>query len=242
MILKIFSVLVLASLLIYALKHKGKAKLLFGFSFLMLFAFSLSPVADYLINQVQAPTANKEIYYSEKNVIVVLGGGSSFWPDQKTISANLMSYSRITKAFQLYQNCKRAQKAVCHILVTGGDPHLRGSTEFELIAQELVTLGATTEDIIKEDRSRSTKENAFYSSELIRNGNYSSIILVTSGYHIARAERWFLHFKISSQLAPSDTITATHKLWPSSLNIFYSDLVIHELLGWVQLQLEQISN
>lgn len=242
MIFKAFTILALISILLYAIKHKAKAKFLFALSVLILFSFSLSPVTDYLIQQVQPSSPNGEIYFSEKNVIVVLGGGSTFWPDQKKLSVNTLSYSRLVKAIEIYQNCKRAQKAVCHILVTGGDPQLRGLSEFDLISQELKTLGASPEDIVKEDRSRNTKENAFYSSELIRNGSYSSVVLVTSGFHITRAESWFLNFKVAAQLAPSDSISSTHKLWPSSINLFYSDLAIHELLGLVQIQIEQLTN
>lgn len=242
MIFKIFSILALVSMLLFAFKHKAKAKVLFGLSVLMLLAFSLSPVTDYLIQQVQPASPNSEIYFSEKNVIVVLGGGSNFWPDHKKLSVNTLSYSRIVKAFEIYQSCKRAQKAVCHILATGGDPQVRGVSEFELISQELQAMGTLPEDIVKEDRSRNTKENAFYSSELIRNNNYSSVVLVTSGFHITRAESWFLNFKVAAQLAPSDSIAATHKLWPSSINLFYSDLAVHELLGLVQIQIEQLTN
>lgn len=238
MIFKIFSVLFIISVILFITKHKSKAKVLFGFNFLMLFAFSLSPVTNYLIRQVQPISPNSEVYFSDKNVVVLLGGGSTFWFDQKSLSTSTMAYSRIFKAFEVYQTCKRAEKSVCHILVTGGDPQLRGLTEFELIAKELQILGVANEEIVKEDRSRNTKENAFYSSELIRNNNYSSVVLVTSGYHTKRAESWFLHFKISPQIAPSDSLEGTSKLWPSSINLFYSDVAIHELLGLLQIQIE----
>lgn len=240
MIFKFFSILALVSIVLFAFKRKTAAKILLGLNFLVFFSFSLSPVTDYLIKQVQTVTPNSEVYFSDKNVVVVLGGGSVFWPDQKSLSANTMSYSRIFKSFEIYQNCKRAAKSVCHILVTGGDPQLRGQTEFELIAKELRTLGVTNEDIIKEEMSRNTKENAFYSSELIKNNNYSSVALVTSGYHTKRAESWFLHFKISSQIVPSDSIASTSKFWPSSMNLFYSDVAIHELLGLLQIQIENL--
>lgn len=240
MIFKIFTILFLISAILFVTKKKSKAKVLFGLNFLMLFAFSLSPVTDYLIKQVQPNQPSAEVYFSDKNVVVVLGGGSIFWPDQKNLSLNTMSYSRVFKAFEIYQSCKRGGKSVCHILVTGGDPQLRGQTEFELIAKELQTLGVTPEDIVKEEMSRNTKENAFYSSELIRNNNYTSVVLVTSGYHTKRAESWFLHFKISSQVVPSDSIASTTKIWPSSMNLFYSDVALHELLGLLQIQIENL--
>jgi uncharacterized SAM-binding protein YcdF (DUF218 family) len=242
MIFKTFSILLILSAVIFVTKHKTKARILFGLNLLMLLAFSLSPVTNYLIKQIQPDLPNTEIHFSDKNIVVLLGGGSVYWPDQKSLSANSMSYSRIFKAFQIYQTCKRSEKSVCHILVSGGDPQLRGQSEFELIAKELQILGVANEEIVKEDRSRNTKENAFYSRELIRNNNYSNVVLVTSGYHIKRAENWFLHFKILSQIAPSDSIAGTSKLWPSTVNLFYSDIVIHELLGLMQIQTEKFIN
>lgn len=242
MIFKFFSVLFLVSILLFALKHKTKSKLVLAFAFLLVLAFSFSPVTDYLITQIQPESPKSEVFLAEKNVIVVLGGGSFFWPDQKNLSVNTQAYSRLVKALQIYQDCKKAQKPVCQILISGGDPQLRGRSEFELMAEELKNLGVVSEDIVKEDRSRNTKENAFYSSELIRNGGFDKVILVTSGFHSLRAERWFLHFKISAQVVPSDTIAATQKVWPSSINLFYSDLVIHELLGLIQIQIENYIN
>lgn len=48
--------------------------------------------------------------------------------------------------------------------------------------------GVRTEDVIREDRSRSTYENALYSRELMEELGYSSAVVVTTDWHARRSQ------------------------------------------------------
>ena len=72
--------------------------------------------------------------------------------------------------------------------------------------------------VIREDRARTTFENAYYSGKIIREKRFRSIILVTSRYHLPRS--LFLwkaallgeDIKVHIHTPPADQ----HKLWASS--------------------------
>jgi uncharacterized SAM-binding protein YcdF (DUF218 family) len=234
MIFSFFGSLILISLAAWLLKRKLAAKVIFILSFGLIFTASLSPATQKIIDFTQSPSPVEDFKFDGQNVIVLLGGGSSFWSDTKNLHPQHMSFSRINKAFEVYRKCKQASQDVCHILVSGGDPSMRGMSESALMTAELMKLGADQEDILQEDRSRNTRENAFYSSDVILKNNYKSVILVTSGFHIRRAKAWFEHFKITSQIAPADTLMAIDTLKPSAQNLFYVDVALHEILGYLQ--------
>lgn len=234
MVLSFFWILILISLFSWLFKRRLASKIIFAAALGFIFILSLSPVTQKIIDFTQSPSPIEDFKFDGQNVIVLLGGGSSFWSDTKNLHPQHMSFSRISKAFEVYRKCKQASQDVCHILVSGGDPSMRGMSESALLTAELIKLGADQSDILQEDRSRNTRENAFYSSDVILKNNYKSVILVTSGFHIRRAKAWFEHFKITSQIAPADSLMAIDRLKPSAQNLFYVDVALHEILGYIQ--------
>ena len=56
---------------------------------------------------------------------------------------------------------------------------------------QLVQMGVAAEDIIVEDSSRNTFENAQFSSKLLAEDGYDEIVLVTTASHLPRAVRCF---------------------------------------------------
>jgi uncharacterized SAM-binding protein YcdF (DUF218 family) len=77
------------------------------------------------------------------------------------------------------------------LLMAGGDAAIvsSGPTESQAMKELAVRLGVPAEAVLVEDRSRTTYENARESRRLL--GDRTSILLVTSAYHIPRATALF---------------------------------------------------
>ena len=61
-------------------------------------------------------------------------------------------------------------------------------TSAEWMKKQAMALGVPARDILLEDKSGSTKENARFSLPIIKKHGVNSIILVTSPYHSRRAQ------------------------------------------------------
>jgi len=81
----------------------------------------------------------------------------------------------------------------CPILVSGGplDAEGLGPTCAPLMRDFLVELGVPASDVIVEDRSRTTWENAVESGKLLEARGLHKIVLVTDAAHLFRAVRCF---------------------------------------------------
>jgi len=127
----------------------------------------------------------------------------------------------------------------CPILVSGGrvDPSTSGPTLAQAMHDFLVGLGVKEQDLLVEERSRTTYENAALSGDILTQRGIHKIVLVTSASHMRRGERCFR--ALGFQVVPSacDYRTAW---FPWSLSCFvlpspYAaaevELATHEWLG-----------
>lgn len=102
------------------------------------------------------------------DVIIVLGGGGT--------------HERPRRAAELF-----LQHAAPRILVSGaGDDGIN--------RHALMRDGVPAADIQREGKSKTTRENALFSYEILRAQNVHSAIIVTSWYHSRRALKTFEHF------------------------------------------------
>jgi uncharacterized SAM-binding protein YcdF (DUF218 family) len=88
-------------------------------------------------------------------------------------------------------------------IIMSGGPAVGDHSLAALMKDYAAHLGIPARDILTEDRSRSTEENALYTRKLLSRKGYKSIILVTSPYHSKRASVIFRdilggHWKIVS--------------------------------------------
>jgi uncharacterized SAM-binding protein YcdF (DUF218 family) len=93
---------------------------------------------------------------------------------------------RCLEGVELYQ-----QGQPCPVLVSGGSVGGAGPTCAPLMRDFLVKLGVPATDILVEDKSQSTWENAVESQRLLKLRGISKILLVTDATHLFRAERCF---------------------------------------------------
>jgi len=76
-------------------------------------------------------------------------------------------------------------------MILSGGPVVWKYTFASLMEKHALYLGVPKKDILLEDRSTSTEEDARFTREILRQHGYTSLILVTSPYHSKRADKIF---------------------------------------------------
>ncbi|OGX86826.1 YdcF family protein [Hymenobacter glacialis] len=148
---------------------------------------------------------------------------------------------RLTHALWLY----RAGR-VRRIIISGGSGALlrKAHTEADDLATLLRLTGVPARDLLIEEQSRNTHENAHYTKELLaQHPDIKSLVLVTSAFHQRRAmgcfEKVGLHpvafpagYRSSDRLA-----TLEYWLLPSPGAMQEFSVLVHEVAGWLTYRL-----
>ena len=116
---------------------------------------------------------------------------------------------RVTHALNLYHSGK-----VKKILFTGGNPRLfeDPNRDNSPIYDFYVMCGVAPGDIIVESSSRNTRENAFFVKEKVQeNAENGKVILITSAFHMRRAEGCFRKVGVDVTGFSTDFYTALPK-------------------------------
>ena len=125
----------------------------------------------------------------EAETIVVLSGHVRP-PDRIRLRAELgdNTLGRCLHAAELYDQGKP-----CLVVLCGGkvDPSTAGPTFAAAMCDFMVQQGVARSDLLLEDQSRTTYENAVETARLLRGRGIEKIVLVTSATHMQRAERCF---------------------------------------------------
>lgn len=118
--------------------------------------------------------------------IVVLGGGMVPSADGMVFPSLQSGADRMWHASRLFH----AGKAPL-IVLSGGTPGSSLQSEAQAMQTFLLDLGVPREALLLEASSANTSENAEYSAKLLAELNISSILLVTSAFHMSRAKGLF---------------------------------------------------
>jgi uncharacterized SAM-binding protein YcdF (DUF218 family) len=164
--------------------------------------------------------------------IVLLGNGTEEVGDQQThtVEVGALAFGRIVKALELYESCKRVNPT-CFILVSGGDPQHHGATEAAVYGAELSTVGVARTDLVLEQRSLNTFQNAQYTAAVLSARPADQVLLVSSGLHLRRAILYFAHFGLHPRPVRADFVSAVPSALPLSYNFLVTDLALHEYEG-----------
>ncbi|MFA6099005.1 MAG: YdcF family protein [Patescibacteria group bacterium] len=134
----------------------------------------------------------KPLLYEEapvkSDVIIVLGGG--IVPDLKILPWAVQE--RMNEADRLF----KAGYAK-NVIVTGGIVKGQNYTESQFMKAYAVDHGISSSDIIEENRSTSTYENAKNSQAIMKQKGWSTALVVTSDYHLPRACDTFRKFNVN---------------------------------------------
>jgi uncharacterized SAM-binding protein YcdF (DUF218 family) len=159
-------------------------------AFLILFIPSLPFLANSLVGHIEGYYPTRPIGdYPPADVIVVLGGSTGFLQPPRQEPEEI-SGSRILPAARLY----RAGKAK-FVMACGGLPYRDTQGKMRTMADDisdiLVEEGVPRSAILLEDRSKTTREDALYAGQILREKGFKTALLVTSAFHLKRATRLF---------------------------------------------------
>ena len=187
------------------------------------------------LNHLEPPNETLiQPHWAKRNAIVVLGAGSVALPQLNIVKPTVLAYSRINETAHLYFLCKKTANT-CQIIISGGDASRTGKSEALIYQQALLNLGVNNADIILEQRSMNTYENAEFTSAILKSESFNNVFLVTSGLHMKRALIYFSYFGIDAIPARSDYIAPMLFAIPIGYNFAIADFIMHEYIGILRL-------
>lgn len=206
--------------------------------FLVIVLLDSLPITVWLTNGILEQRFPRiEARPPDLQAIVVLGGGAipPRQPGEKT-RPGLSSLLRALRAAELYH-----EGPPCQVIVSGGWPDpKRGATSAGATMVEVLTRnGVAPSDILLEEESRNTDQNATLSAKILRErGMTKRVALVTSAAHLWRSERLFHREQI--EVIPVGCDYHTDKLgsdlwllWPAGDAVSMNQDAFHEYVGIV---------
>lgn len=209
--------LLVALLLAFFTKNKVLRRRMAGLALAVFYVFGNS----FLINELglwwEYPPAKVPTDSTEKVAVVLTGGiisGMKETPDQRFLLSR--EADRAGQALYLYK-----LGAVQKILISGGAGDLpfqkkSVSDEGHMAAKFLITAGVRPNDIVLENKSRNTHENALFSAAILRKRfPDSQYVLVTSAAHMRRAVACFQKEGVSVIPFPGAFVSSERSFIPS---------------------------
>ncbi len=164
-------------------KNKRRKKRAFWSAAIMFFIFSNQIIFDEFMRAWEVDGTKNE-HVEHYDAAIVLGGMAYYNTDLERINF-VRGSDRIFQALRLYERGK-----VDKIMICGDSGSLRddGLDEAEQVKTYLLEIGVPEQDIIIENKSKNTHENAEFAADILKSGDYGDrFLLVTSGYHMRRA-------------------------------------------------------
>lgn len=226
--------LVIGAFTVKSTKWKSRLKwsalavfLFFSNSFILLEFNRLWEIPGKKLNEVK-----------KYDVGIVLTGMFEYNNDLETLSAR-RGTDRLWQALNLYH-----AKKISKILITGDHGYVtdRGLHEAKQVKAVLVNWGIPERDIITEERSRNTHENALETQQLLARKfpHFKSFLLITSGRHMRRASACFDQVGLVCETYSTDLYSSVNGnyYWdqyiiPDSSNFSEWNALLKEIIGYV---------
>ena len=199
-----YNVCLIGVIVVFFRVKKRRLKVLAALVFAGLYLQSNSCIVAGLYRWWEPSPRNMDLITQKYDVGIVLSGGlaSSCTPVEGYYDLERGS-DRLLAGFFLYK------KGICKkLLLTGADHDAllrKGRGEVQLAKALLVEWGVAPEDIILETGARNTYENAKYTAALLdRAGEGPRNLLITSAYHMRRAEACFRKAGVLADAYPAD--------------------------------------
>ena len=194
----------LALLLVAAvLRNRGARGFVAGvLAFAVLYVFSTGTVAGKLSALAErgvASTARPGVVYDAALILGgALDGSATALSGQTEIGE---AAERLTAPLELWR-----QGRVKKLLVVGGDtnPVPGLPSDARRVEALLVAWGVPADRILVEERSRNTRENAIEAARIVADQQLTTLLLVTSAWHMPRALGCFRAVGLSPDVLPVD--------------------------------------
>ena len=212
-------------------KERMAAGVLFAVAFL-LYAASTPALSETLVRSLEEryePT----VEMAQGDVLVVLGGGATLDTPNVQGEGHLAGHAanRLLTAYQLYRVEPRP------IIFSGGQVFAGTGCEAAVAKHILQSLGVPENDILVEDQSRNTTENALFVQKLLQDKGFRQPVLVTSAFHMDRSVKQFAKIGVSTHPYPAgymvnqQSIFEPRKLVPSADSLADTSLALKEYIA-----------
>lgn len=190
------------------------------------------------LSAVQMATIRRNMIARPTAAIVVLGGGrESFAPEYGVSSLSPQSLERLRYGIWL------GRQTNVPVMFSGGPGHAAQTGESEAeVAADIAAREFGRPLRWTETQSRDTRENAQYAATQLREARIEQVILVTHGWHMARAVRAFeaasARLGAKWQIVPAPMGLARRverpalRWMPSSEGFLLVRAVLREKIGW----------
>ncbi len=181
--------------------HRAGGMLL-GVSVLMVVVLGFTNVPDYMLYQLENQAAIEELPEKPAGIIVLGGGLNSRITRLRNIKIELSDGGdRLIVGFSL------ANKYPGIPLVYSGGPAMQTllrDPETEVARNIAIALYGNDRNLIAENKSRNTWENAVSLKEILKPKSEDKWIIVTSGYHALRTTAIFTRIGFNFVIKPTD--------------------------------------
>jgi len=214
----------------------GKIVVLIGIIFLCVLSFDVFP--DMLLRPLEYQYPPLLSLENIQNVkwIVVLGGGHTSDPKlpiTSQISKN--SLVRLVEGIRIYNGLPKSK-----LILSGGSPFEKISNA-QVLAEVAIAIGVKKEDLILEDISKDTEDEARLIQEIVGQERF---ILITSASHMPRSIALFKRVGMHPIPAPTDHLVKEFQkispgmFYPSGAGISKAERAFYEYLGlaWAKLR------
>jgi len=203
-----------------------------GCAFFLFFLSSVPLVSNGLIRLVEYPFERMPVHaMPEADAIVVLGEGQAIAPGPEVIS-EWIDGDRFWGGIELYN----AGKAPLLVFTGGWIPWSRQTrSDGEVLMSCAARLGIPEENMMVTGKASNTAEEAIEVAKLL--GKEKRLLLVTSAFHMTRAQRLFEARGLNVIPYPVDFKADTSKnfsiidICPNAKAFEKTELVVRELLG-----------
>ena len=218
--------------MIVGILNNKKRKLFLFFSLLIFLFFSNDFIFNTLVKAWEVPQISITKFNKKYEAGILLGGFSDY--DYIKNKHNFKKEAdRLIYTLQLYN-----QGIIKNIFISGGNGNLFNNNykESETIKDFLIQNKIDSNDVIIENQSRNTKENAINSAKLLDKKN--EYILITSAIHMKRSILCFeneglkiIPFSVDNSMSYSSN-KIEYILLPRARVLENWEDLIHEIIGY----------
>ncbi len=216
--------------------HKSRkllSHLLIIIGILFLYLQSIPFTAYYLTKCIEVPPTTL-IQMKNSQAIIVLGGGiknTGFeYPTHAVVNTDTLIRLRYASYIaHLYPD---------KLIITSGGFTGNHYTEALVMRDSLINDFHVTNQILLENRSRNTDENAKFVAQILAAHNITQVVVVTQAYHMRRAIALFKKYGVDAIAAPTDFYnsydakTLSLAFIPNAGAMQQVARVLHEILGY----------
>lgn len=228
--------LILTFLALFAKKPNYKKKYLQGLVFLLLLSSNPLISNELMLLWEEPPKSIESL--QNYDVGILLSGITQTDKSPKDRVYFLKGADRLSHTVQLYKLGK-----IKKILISGATNISWKGTfdkkEIHPLEEVLLMYGIPKEDIIWENESRNTYENALYSAKIVQNDfQNKNYLLISSAFHLRRARKCFEKQGIKVDTFSTDFYTSDRKITPRSFlpsqhSLASVSILSHELMGYM---------